>query len=150
MAVLVIGGFIAIGIGFIEMIWRIVVVAATPEVSYFLVGSLAAGFAIICYLLTFFLAVVFAIGLLYAYVTAKRGNWYKAMWIGAICGFFLLFLGIGGFFGGLCGLGGAALIYLDPNLRDLGRPGYQYQAPPPPPPQQPPPQAPPPRCEKPR
>jgi|GEM_PF-6170107 len=128
---LVAGGFFAIGIGFlfflVDMFWRI------PYFYYF-GGFLAVIFAV----LSFVADIILGIGLLYCYVLAKKGNWYRAMWLGFVIGILLIILGNnGGKFGGVIGIIGAILIFLDPNIRHLGDPNAVTPPPPQPVPPQP-------------
>jgi hypothetical protein len=125
MMALVAGGFIAIGIGFlsliVELVWR------TSFLTYY--GTFMA--QVICAVLSFVADLVLGIGLLYCYVTAKRGNWYRAMWLGFVIGILLLIFGNGGGrFGGIVGIIGAILIFIDPNIRHLGDPNFVRPPPP--------------------
>ena len=111
------GGFFAIGVGFLVLIANLLGI----NVGWYhgIVSQ------IICSLLNFVADIVFGIGLLYCYVLAKRGNWYRAMWLCFIDAVLLLIFGnLGGQIGALIGLIGAVLIFLDENLRHLGQPGY--------------------------
>jgi len=139
------GGFVAIGLGFLVMLVELV---WTPFGFYYYENLVS---RIICTMLRFAADIVLGIGLLYCYVLAKKGNWYRAMWMSFVIGVLLLIFGNGGgALGGIFGLIGGVLIFIDPNLRHLGEPGYvaptlvatPYPPPaygPPPPPQAPPP-----------
>jgi hypothetical protein len=137
MLAMVVGGFCSIGLGFIFLIIGIVwATAAWGAYAHFFGAGAAFGIALMCTLLTFLVDLILGIGLLYSYVTAKRGDWNKAMWMAIIIGIILIILGsYGGKIGGIIGLIGGVMIFIDPHLRGMG------QAPPPPPP---PPPAPPP------
>ena len=129
MLAMVVGGFCSIGLGFIFMIIGILwAAAAWGAYSFFLGGGAALGLVIVCTVITFLIDLILGIGLLYSYVTAKRGNWDKAMWMAIVVGIILLILGsYGGKIGGIIGLIGGVLIFIDPHLRGTG------QTPPPPP-----------------
>ena len=131
MMAIVAGGFIALGIGFLSFIVELV----WSSTYAFYYGTFADH--VVCAVLAFFADIVLGIGLLYCFVSAKSGNWYRAMWLGFIISIFLLVFGNGGGkLGGIFGIIGAFLIFLDPNIRHLGDPNFV----PPPPPQPVPPQ----------
>ena len=98
------GGFIAIGVGFLVMIVNLI------WVNFGWYGGIVSH--IICSILAFVADIVFGIGLLYCYVLAKKGNWYRAMWICFIDAIFLLIFGnLGGQIGALIGILGGVLIF---------------------------------------
>lgn len=145
----VIGGFCAIILGFVVMLLNILwwssfwIFPLWPVVQYVLVN------------------IIFGIGLFYGYVITKRNNLDTGLLIVIVCSVILLFGNGGGVFGGILGILGGVLIYLEKERRTQYGPGAPPlppqpvhppppppgpQQPPPPdlPPQQPPPQQPPP------
>lgn len=124
----VIGGFCALLLGFIVMLL---------DVFYFF--SFWFGLPLWPVVQFFVVNLIFGVGLLYGYVVTKRGDLDTGMLIVLVCSIILLFGNGGGVLGGILGIIGAILIYLEKDRIVRAQYAYGPGAPPQPQPMPPPP-----------